>query len=176
MEEKNKKRAQKEQFLDKKIKQLEEEKSKYLAGWQRSQADFSNYKKEEIERFKIMVDFEKEEWILELLNILNLLEKAESDIKEQDKEYSVIEGFLQIKKYFRDFLIKQGVKEIESEPGKVFDPHFEEAIEAIEDNEKEEGTIMEVIQKGHLFKERVIRPARVKVTKKSVNNISNNNN
>jgi molecular chaperone GrpE len=174
MEEKNKKRAQKEQFLDKQVKQLEEEKNKYLAGWQRSQADFLNYKKEEAERFKKMVDFEKEEWILELLNILNLFEKAESGRKEQDKEHSVIEGFVQIKKYFEDFLIKQGVIEIESEPGKIFNPHFEEVIETVKDNDKEEGTIVDIIQKGYLFKERVIRPAHVRVTKKSIDNNNNN--
>ncbi|MCX6738101.1 MAG: nucleotide exchange factor GrpE [Candidatus Parcubacteria bacterium] len=174
MEEKNKKRAQKEQFLDKKIKQLEEEKGKYLSGWQRSQADFLNYKKEEAERFKKMVDFEKEEWILELLNVLNLFEKAESGIQEQDSKHSVIEGFVQIKKYFEDFLIKQGVKEIKSEVGKIFNPHFEEVIETVEDNEKEEGTIVDIIQKGYLFKERVIRPAHVRVTKKSINNNNNN--
>jgi molecular chaperone GrpE len=170
MEEKNKKQAQKEQFLDKKIKKLEEETAKNLSGWQRSQADFLNYKKEEIERFKKMVDFEKEEWIMELLNIISLFEKAESDIKERDREHSVIEGFVQIKKYFEDFLIKQGVKEIESESGKIFNPHFEEVIETIEDNKKEEGTITEIIQKGYSFKERVIRPAHVRVTKKSINN------
>jgi len=163
MKEKNKKKAQKELSSDKDLKQLQAERDKYLAGWQRSQADFLNYKREEARRFQKISDYKKEEWILELLNVVDLFNRAKEDINQTLGEFSVAEGFLQIKKYFEDFLRKHGVEEIISEPGKQFNPHIEEVVEIV-DGEKE-GTIMEVVRKGYQIKGKVIRPTQVKVSK-----------
>ncbi|MBU3964617.1 nucleotide exchange factor GrpE [Patescibacteria group bacterium] len=166
MEEKTKKRSAKDHFSDKELKQIREERDKYLAGWQRSQADFLNYKKGEGEKFQRIFDYKKEEWILELLDILDLFDQAEKqnkqDKKEQGKAY-VLEGFLQIKKYFEDFLKRHGVQEIIIESGKEFNPHFEEVVETVDG--KEDGIIIEVVRKGYQINEKVIRVAQVKVTK-----------
>jgi len=136
------------------------EKDKYLAGWQRCQADFLNYKKNEAQRLISLVDYEKEAWAIELLKVIDQFEKAKEQIKEKD---SVIEGFLQIEKYFKDFLKSQGVAEIEV--GKMFDPLFQEAIETEESKEAEPGEVLKVIQKGYKYKDKIIRPARVKIAK-----------
>ncbi|MBU1046025.1 nucleotide exchange factor GrpE [Patescibacteria group bacterium] len=172
MEKEKKRKAQKELSLDKNLKQLQEERDKYLAGWQRSQADFLNYKKEEGERFHKVFDYRKEQWILELLDILNLFDQAEKGIRQKEGSSSVLEGFRQIKKYFADFLTKHGVEEIISEPGRKFNPHFEEVVETVEG--EEEGIIAEVVRKGYQIRGKVIRPAKVKVTK-IINKNSNNN-
>ena len=136
---KHKKKKEKDKGFTQKIKKVEKERDEYLAYAQRCKADFLNYKKEEIERLKGLIDYEKEEWILELLKILDHFERAESETAEQDRASSVIDGFLQIQKYFEDFLKRQGVKEIETRAGRKFDPNFEEVIETIEVQEKEEG-------------------------------------
>jgi molecular chaperone GrpE len=161
---KEKKKREKDKDLSKKIEEIEKERDEYLAYAQRCKADFLNYKRDEIERLKGLIDYEKEEWALELLNVLDHFERAESETAEQDINSSVVDGFLQIQKYFKDFLEKQGIDEIETRVGKIFDPNLEEVTEAVEDKEKEEGTILEIVQKGYKHKDKVIRPTRVKVS------------
>jgi molecular chaperone GrpE len=62
-------------------------------------------------------------------------------------------------------LKEHGVKPIEAE-GKIFDPHFHEALMQVEDKDKPEHTIVEELQKGYLMNDRVIRTTKVKVSKK----------
>jgi len=65
-------------------------------------------------------------------------------------------------KQFRDILAKYHVEEIPTE-GVKFDPNFHHAVMKVEDSGKEEGTILEVFQKGYKIKSRVLRPSFVKV-------------
>jgi len=146
------------------LKQTQKQKQEYLSAWQRCSADFLNYKKEEGERFQRMLDYQKEERALELLSILDHFERAKKGVTKEEKDSSVLEGFLQIQKYFESFLKKQGVRELKTEIGRKFEPRFEEVIETVEDKEKEEGTILEIIQKGYQYKEKIIRPTRVRVS------------
>jgi len=142
------------------IEQIKEERDRYLAGWQRCQADFLNYKKQESERLRALVDYEKEEWALELLTVLDHFEKAKEEAAK-DKN-AVIEGFLQIQKYFEDFLKRQGIKEIQTKIGDIFNPEVEEVIETAKKEGAKEGEILKVIQKGYKYKDKVIRAARVR--------------
>jgi molecular chaperone GrpE len=147
-----------------KIAKIKEERDKYLAGWQRCRADFLNYKKQEIERLKDLIDFEKEGWALELLNIIEHFEKAKEQIGKEKN--SIIEGFLQIQKYFESFLKSQGVKKIEREEGDIFSPETDEVMEIEERQDKKEGEILKIIQQGYDYKNKIIRPTRVRVAKK----------
>lgn len=162
---KNKKEQKKSKEFSKKLKQIEEEKEEYLAYAQRCKADFLNYKKKEGERFKKIIDHEKEEWIIQILPILDHFEKAKKEASKRKEGNPVLEGFLQIQKYFEEFLRRQGIKEIETEIGAKFSPVFEEVIETTKNKKKgEEGIVLEIIQKGYLIEEKVIRPARVRVS------------
>jgi len=145
---------------DKNLKALQEEKNKYLAGWQRCQADFLNYKKAEAERLNALVDYEKEDWAHDLLSVIDLLDRAKQEVKQKT---SVIEGFLQVEEYFKNFLKSKGIEEIKSEVGKIFNPEIEEAVETGEKKEAKEGEILTIVQKGYKHKDKVIRPTRVKV-------------
>lgn len=138
--------------MEKKIKECQKKRDEYLAGWQRSRADFLNYKKEETERLKEILKYASEGLILEILPILDSFEKAEKGV-EKDK---VSEGFLQIKAQLQDFLKKQGIEEIKS-VGETFDLNFHEALEGTE------GLISEEVQKGYKLNGKVLRPAKVKI-------------
>ena len=140
--------------LKKALKKCQKEKAEYLAGWQRSRADFINFKREEGERFKKFFEVEKTEMILKILPILDNLQKATN--------YS--EGLFQIEKQFQKFLKEEGIEEIKTE-GEKFDPNFHEAVKEVEAGDKEPGTIVEVLEKGYLIKGQVLRPAKVKVVK-----------
>ena len=149
---------------DKELKALKQEKDKYLAGWQRSQADFSNYKTEEGKRLKALIDYEIEEWAHELLVVIDQFDRARQEVKEKT---SVIQGFLQIEEYFKDFLKSKDIEEIKSEIGKAFNPEIEEAVEIGEKKGAKDGDILAIVQKGYKHKDKVIRPTRVKVAKGS---------
>jgi len=158
MQKQNKEKSKK----DKDLKVLHEEKDKYLAGWQRCQADFVNYKKEEGERLKLLIDYEVEDWAHELLVVIDQLDRARHEVKEKT---SVIQGFLQIEEYFINFLKSKNIEEIKTEVGKVFNPEIEEAIETKEKKGAKHGEILAIIQKGYKYKDKVIRPTRIKVAK-----------
>jgi molecular chaperone GrpE len=135
-----------------------------MAGWQRARADFLNYKKEELERLGEMVKYAGENLILKILPILDNFEIAEKKLPENLKNDENVKGILQIKNQILNFLKEQGVEEIKS-VGERFDPNFHEVVEEVEAKDKEPGTIVEEIQKGYKINDRLLRPAKVKVSK-----------
>lgn len=150
--------------LQKKIDECEKIKNEYLAGWQRARADLLNYKKEEMERVGELLKYANEGLILKILPILDNFEIAEKNLPENLKSDENVKGLLLIKNQLKDFLKQNGVEEIETLE-KKFDPVFCEVIEEIETNEKEAGIVLEEIQKGYKINGRVLRPAKVKISK-----------
>lgn len=162
-EEANKKKiAPKE--TEEKLKKCQKLKEEYLAGWQRARADFLNYKKEEMERLREVLEYGSQELILKILPVLDNLEKAEAQVPLDFKDNEWVKGISQIRSQLQDFLRKEGVEEIKT-IGKKFDPNFHEALEKIEKEDKEPGEVIEEIQKGYTLNGRIIRPAKVRVTK-----------
>lgn len=154
--------------LRKKLKECQKLKEEYLAGWQRARADLINYKKNEMERISELLKNANTDLILNILPILDNFEIAIKEIRNQKSKIKdsekIIKGFLQIKNQFQDFLKSQGVEEIKS-IGEKFDPNFHEVIAQIEVRDKESGIIIEEIQKGYKIHGKVLRPAKVKVSK-----------
>ncbi len=152
---------------DKKNNELEELRKKcedYLNGWKRERADFLNYKKDEMERISQIIKYANEEIILKILPILDNIYLAETQLPEELKNHKWIEGFGQIKKQISDFLEKEGVEAVET-VGKPFDPKTMESVGEIENNEKEAGTVAQEVQRGYMLHGKLIRPAKVKITK-----------
>ncbi len=161
--------------LQKKLEELEKQKDDFLAGWQRARADFLNYKKEEMERIEQFLKYGEAEFILKILPILDNFDLAEKKLPEELRNDENARGLLQIKTQILDFLKSRGVEEIKAAGGK-FDPNFHEAAEQVESVESkdngstsspqgESGIIIEEIQKGYTINGRLLRPAKVKVTK-----------
>ena len=141
-----------------------QERSEYLAGWQRARADLMNYKKEEMERIGSFMRYGQEEFLLKLLPVLDNLERAEQQAAESDKTNPVTQGCLQVISQLREFLRSQGAEPFET-IGQKFNPELHEAVgeEAVEG--KEPGTVIEEVEKGYLFLGKLLRPAKVKVAK-----------
>ena len=150
--------------LKKKLDECQKLKDEYLAGWQRARADFLNYKKEELEKVGELIKFSANGLVLRILLILDNFEIAEKKLPENLKNDENVKGILQIKNQIKDFLKSQGVEEIKS-IGERFDPNFHEVIEEVEVKDKEPGMIIEEIQKGYKINGRLLRPAKVKITK-----------
>ena len=168
MEEKEKKGETKKELnieeLKKKLEECEKLKSEYLAGWQRARADLLNYKKDEIERIDELIKYADVGIILKILPILDNFEIAEKNLPENLKNDKNIKGILQIKTQLQDFFKNQGLEEIKT-VGERFDPNLHEIVEEVEKKDCQPGTVIEEIQKGYKINGRLLRPARVKVTK-----------
>ena len=150
--------------LKKKLEECQKLKDEYLAGWQRARADLLNYKKEELERIGELIKYADVGIISKILPILDNFELAEKKLPENLKKDESVKGLLQIKNQIQDFLKSQGVEEIKS-VGEKFDPNFQEVVEEIATKDKESGIVLEEIQKGYKIHGRLLRPARVKVSK-----------
>jgi molecular chaperone GrpE len=150
--------------LKKKLEECQKQKEEYLQGWQRARADLMNYKKTEMERVGEILKYANEEFILKFLPILDNFELAEKELSTEAKNSANFKGMLLIKKQIQDFLKNQGLEEIKSIAEK-FDPNLHEVVEEIRMEDKEPGIIMEEIQKGYKINGRLLKPAKVKVSK-----------
>jgi len=154
--------------LKKEIEKLKKEKEEYLTGWQRERANHLNYIKEEKERLKEFLELANEGLVLKLLSVLDSFKRAEDSISQDLKGNQIIQGFLQIKNQLKEILEKEGLEEIQVEVGEKFNPEIHEAVGTIETKDLPEDVIAQVLEKGYKFKGRVIRPAKVKLSSKKV--------
>ena len=143
-------------------RQLEEAQAKLadsLDGWQRSLADFQNYKKR-VERDNEMVKaLMKGELIRKVLPLLDDLERA---LQNRPADSGWAGGIELIVRKFQNLLDAEGVKRIDAK-GAAFDPTFHEAVSHEPSDEVESGHVIGVVQNGYMIGERVIRPALVRV-------------
>jgi molecular chaperone GrpE len=141
---------------------LAEEKEKAeanLAGWQRAQADYINYKRRSEQDKEEISQFANAILVLNLLPILDDWERALASIPDDQADLSWVEGIRLIERKLRGVLEAQGLSPIEA-VGQPFDPNLHEAAMQ---GKGEEGIVIEELQKGYKFRDRVIRPSKVVV-------------
>ncbi len=160
---KEEKKKEKEK-LKKQIEFCEKQKNEYLDGWKRARADFINYKKEEFQRIERCVEEEKMGMLKKVLLIFDNFERATKEAEKQKRSDDLIEGFLKIKELVECFLKEEGVEEMRTE-GEEFNPLYHEAIETVESDSLESGVVSEEVQKGYLYRGKVLRPSTVKVVR-----------
>jgi molecular chaperone GrpE len=144
--------------LRERLKKCVEEKQEYLAGWQRSKADFINARKEEEENRHHFVKFSERNLIMELLVLLDSFDQLFKSNPED-------EGTRNIHKQLLSILKTRGVEPIES-LNKDFNPEEHESIGEIKvDSKEKENKIIEEIRKGYKMHNKIIRPSKVKIGK-----------
>ena len=136
-----------------------QERDDYLDRLQRLKAEFDNYRKREARLHSERAQLAAERLAKELLPVLDDLERA-LEAAAQHEEAKLEEGVALVHRALRDTLAKEGLVEIETN-GK-FDPHVHEALVS-QPSDAEEGSVVEVVQKGYRLGDRVLRPARVVV-------------
>lgn len=154
------KEEQKEETLkDKQLEEAEAKAKEYLDRWQRLMAEFDNYRKRSEKEKSDSYDYAVSNTVAELLPIIDNFERA-LNIESTDK--TLYTGVKMIYKQIMDLLENLHVSQIEA-VGMTFDPKFHNAIMHIDDEKFGENMIAEEIQKGYLYKEKVIRHSVVKV-------------
>ena len=143
--------------LAKRIKDLEE-------ALLRNQAELINYKRRREEEVTKMFKYANEDMIMDFLPILDNLGRAIAmdDDNPDDEVSKFLEGIKMVYKQLREMLNKFGVSEIEC-LDKEFDPTYHQGVMTDKDESKAPGIVLEVLQKGYMYKDKVIRPAMVKV-------------
>jgi molecular chaperone GrpE len=144
------------------LEECQQKCQEYLNNWKRSAADFINYKKEEMERIGTLAKYAKEDTIYKILPIVDNIYLAEKQIPESLKNDEWVKGFMQIQKQAEEFLKKEGIEEIET-VGKPFDPNTMEIVQEVEGGES--GMVAEELQKGYMMEGKILRPAKVKMSK-----------
>jgi len=142
--------------------QLTEAKAKadeYLAGWQRSQADFINFKRRAEQEKEETIKYANTELLIRLLPVLDDLELAFTAIPAGHSHTGWVKGIKLVERKLKNFLETLNLTEIEP-VGKPFDPNLHDAVMQAEGAE---GVVLQEFQKGYKLGDRVIRPSKVSV-------------
>jgi molecular chaperone GrpE len=142
--------------LEAKIKEME---NRYL----RLYADFENFRRRTRQEMEAAEKYRAQSLVTDLLPALDNFERALKIEAENEQAKSILQGMEMVYRSVLDALKKEGVEAIEA-VGKPFDPHLHQAVMQVEDSNYEPNTVVEEFQKGYKLKDRVIRPAMVKVS------------
>jgi molecular chaperone GrpE len=137
---------------------LDETENKML----RAQADFDNYKRRSRLDQEAAQKYRAQSLVSEIIPALDNFERALQIEADNDQTKSLLQGMNMVYNQLVQALKNEGVEAINS-VGEQFDPHLHQAVMQIEDENYESNSVVEELQKGYKLKDRVIRPAMVKV-------------
>lgn len=129
----------------------------HLDSWKRCQADFENYKKDQVTHQEEFRKYAKMDVILQILPVVDNFEASLAHVPEKEKDSAWVAGITHIKRQIEDVLRNNGIEEIEVKTGDKFDPEIHEAMAG--KGEK----IKKVLQKGYRLNGIILRAARVEV-------------
>ena len=145
--------------LKRQLQDAEVKLAETLDGWQRSMADFQNYRRRVERDHESVKASMKGDLIRRVLPLLDDLERA---LQNRPAENAWAGGIELIVRKFQNLLDSEGIKRIDAK-GAAFDPAFHEAISHEPSEEVESGHVIDVVQNGYMLGERVVRPALVRV-------------
>ncbi|GAA5415560.1 protein GrpE [Paraliobacillus ryukyuensis] len=144
------------------LEKLEQEKDEIYQKYLRLQAEYDNFRKRTQKEKEADRKYRSQSLITELLPIVDNFERALQTKVEDDSAKQFVEGINMVYRQLTDVLQKEGVEEIET-TGVAFDPHLHQAVMQVEDDNYDSNIVVEELQKGYKLKDKVIRPAMVKV-------------
>ncbi len=143
------------------LQKCEAQRDEYLAGWQRAKADFINYKKEEMVRLEEFARYQNADLVMELVRVLDSFDLG---IAALEKKGGVDRGVYMIRAQLEDLLKQRGLQRIVVKPGDKFDPAIAETVAEVE-SDVPAGNVVEEIEAGYKLYDKILRPARVKISK-----------
>lgn len=137
----------------------------YLDDLRRERASFQNYKKRQENERAELRKMAVASLLNQILPVLDDLQRALEAVSEDQSEQPWFEGILLIQRKLHTTLKAVGVVTVDAEPGQPFDPFIHEAVTYEEQEDRQEGEIIAVVQKGYKLGQRVLRPAMVRVAR-----------
>lgn len=147
--------------LEKALAVEKEKAAKYLDNWQRTEAEFRNYKKRTEQEKEELTRWAASGVVLNMLPVLDDMERAFDSVPAKVNDSSWMDGMKLIQRKLQAVLEAQGLSEINA-LGEVFDPNLHEAVAY---QEGEEGKVIAVARKGYRLKDNVLRATQVVVGK-----------
>jgi molecular chaperone GrpE len=147
--------------LEQKLAEAEKARDEYLGGWQRAKADFINYKKEEMKHLEEVARYGSADIIKDLISVLDNFDLA---LRNLEKAGPVEKGIYLIRSQIEDMLKKRGLEKVNVKVGDEFDPTIAEAMAEVS-SDHPPGTIVEEVEPGYRLHEKLLRPARVIISK-----------
>ena len=148
--------AELEEELEAAQQEADDYKDKYL----RAQAEMVNFKKRLERRYEEQVEEEKKHLLLKFLSVADNLERA---LNHADLNDDGLRGGIQLThQELQHLLAQEGVEQMAPE-GQPFDPEYHEAVAIVPNPEAEADTVVAEIQKGYLYRDQLLRPAKVHV-------------
>lgn len=138
--------------------------AEYLEGWQRTQAEFANYKKRNEQERQELLKLANATLIAKLLPIMDDFERAFQTLPRSLARLTWIDGIALIHRRLQAILEAEGLTVIETK-GQSFDPLLHEAVSYEEVEGYDDGQIIEEVQKGYKLHDRILRPALVRVAR-----------
>ena len=147
---------------DEEAKKLKEAYDTLNNQYLRLAADFENYRKRQEGEREGLIKYGMEQALKKMIEIADNFARAEKALESVDDCEKAKEAFFVLNKQFIDSLTKLGLEEIKAD-GEQFDPNLHEAVMQVPTDEKPEETVMQVMQKGYKYGDKVLRPAMVSV-------------
>lgn len=141
------------------LQQLKAERDSLIERLARLQAEFENARKRSVREQQDFREYALADSLKTLLPVLDSFERALSTSPEKSEFHQGVEL---IYKQLQDALAKMGLRPIAAK-GEPFDPHFHQAIEMVETSSVPDNQVVEELQQGYKLKDRLLRPAMVKV-------------
>ena len=159
-----KKARKKQEEFARKLEEKEKEAQENYDRWLRAVAELENYKKRMTKEKLELSKYANEQLIKEILPIVDNLERAIEHSSNPKDSKALDDGIKMTAKQLITVLEKFGIKRIEAlnEP---FDPNYHEAIMQLETQKHEENIVLRELEKGYLLHDRLIRPAKVAISK-----------
>jgi molecular chaperone GrpE len=149
--------------IEQELQQIKQEKDDYHARWLRSQADFDNFRRRSRQEYEQACLYGGEDLLKKILPVLDCLERAVASFSERTVDNSSWQDGVQLTlKQFQTILAAEGLEVIEA-LDRVFDPQVHEAVLQEQSDAVTEPTVVQELQKGYKYKNKLIRPAMVKV-------------
>jgi molecular chaperone GrpE len=145
--------------LDNLRRQAEENYQRFL----RVQADFDNFRRRARQEKEEFAKYASLKLIEQLLPIVDNFERALQSSRETSDFEALAKGLDMTSRQLAQVLEQEGLRPMES-VGQPFNPEYHQAIMQVESEEHEEGIVVEEVQKGYMLKDKVLRPAMVKVS------------
>ncbi|WP_373446982.1 nucleotide exchange factor GrpE [Saccharibacillus sp. O23] len=149
--------------LKARIEALSAQNEEYMQRLARSQADFDNFRKRTIREKEELGKYASSKLIAELIPVIDNFGRALDTRPEGEASESFVKGVEMIYRQFDNVLQAEGLTTMET-VGQPFNPEFHQAVMQVESDEHEEGIVVEELQKGYMLKDKVLRPAMVKVS------------
>ena len=156
-------------FNEEELEKLTFERDDYKDKYYRLAADFDNAHKRMNREKQEFIKYANEKVMCEFLDILDDLERLKHTAEEKyPNDKSFLKGIQLVAANAFSLIQRNGVKAIDTE-GKLFDPHYHEALLQEETSQEQENTILEELQRGYMLNDKILRTAKVKIARNKTN-------